>query len=71
MNDEIKKEFASLCWGLTKVDDKWDFFWRILEKEGDKYTIFKTKMSNLIILLNNNDTDILNKDIENEIWDMI
>ena len=71
MNDELKKEFASFCWGLTKVGDKWVFFWKLLEKRGDKYDIFKKKMSNLLILLNNNDTDILNKDIENEIWDII
>jgi len=71
MNDELKKEFTSFCWGLTKVDNEWEYFWKLLEKDGDKYDIFKNKMSNLIILLNKNDVDILNKDIENEIWDII
>lgn len=69
--NNIKKEFASFCWGLTKVNDKWEFFWKLLDKDGEKYDIFKKKISNLIILLNKNEKDILNKDIENEIWDII
>lgn len=56
---------------LKQKHGEWEYFWKLLEKDGDKYDIFKNKMSNLIILLNKNDVDILNKDIENEIWDII
>lgn len=35
--DDLKKEFSSFCCGLTKVDNKWYFFWELLEKDGEKY----------------------------------
>ena len=68
---ELRKEFSSFCWGLTKVGDKWEFFWELFEKDDDKYINFKNKMNNLLILLNEDDSIILNKDIEDEIYDMI
>jgi len=68
---ELKKEFASLCWGLTKVNNKWEYYWHLLEKDEPQYIIYKDKMNNLLNLLNENDQELLNKDIENEIWDLI
>jgi len=68
---DLKKEFVTFCWGLTKVGDKWEYYWELLEKEGEQYILFKNKMNNLLKLLNENDTLILDKDIENEIWDII
>ena len=40
------------------------------EKE-DKYIIYKNKMKKLLSLLNENEKSLLEKDIENEIWDLI
>jgi hypothetical protein len=70
-NDNLKNEFASYCYGLSKVNDKWYFFWELLEKEGEKYILFKNKMLNLLNMLNENDTNLLDMDIENEIWYII
>lgn len=70
-DDNLKNEFASYCYGLSKVNDKWYFFWELLEKEGEKYILFKNKMLNLLKMLNENDTNLLDMDIENEIWYII
>ncbi len=71
MNNELRKEFATFCWGLTKVGVNWVYYWELLEKDGDKYILFKNKMKNLLNLLNKNESLIINKDIESEIWDII
>ncbi|NBV29163.1 hypothetical protein EBS02_09150 [bacterium] len=71
MTDELKKEFTSLCWGLKKTGEKWEFFWAILDDYPENYQLFKEKISNLLILLNQNEADLLQMDIEDEIWDLI
>jgi hypothetical protein len=69
--DKLKNEFTSYCYGLSKINEKWYFFWELLEKKGDKYIIFKNKMKNLLKMLNENDENLLDKDIEKELWDII
>ena len=70
-NTATKKEFASLCWGLSKVNGKWTYWWKLLEKDNRKNKIFRDKMKKLVDMLNENDTNLLNMDIENEIWDLL
>lgn len=71
MGNEIKNEFASLCWGLKKTQDKWEFFWDILKDYPEYHDLFKTKMTNLLVLLESDEDRILSMDIQNEIWDLI
>ncbi len=69
--EDLKKEFSSLCWGLSKINNKWDFWWKLLEKEDEEYKLLKEKMLKLVNLLNNNDKELLEMDIENEIWNIL
>lgn len=70
-DQELREEFASYCWGLTKEDNQWVFFWELFEKEGDKYVLFKQKMNNLLEKLNQDDTELLKMDIEKDIYDTL
>lgn len=67
---ELREEFASLCWGISKVNNEWHFWWELIEG-NENYNIYKNKMNNLLKLLNENEIDIINRDIEDEIYDMI
>ena len=70
--EDIKNGFASLCWGLSKIDNKWDFWWNLIESvEDENKKIYREKMEKLLEILNNNDKELLEMDIEKEIWNML
>jgi len=71
MNEKIKNRFSELCWGLSKVNGKWIYYWDLLDKKDDNYELFKNKFDSLLYQLNENDSIILEMDIEKEIWNII
>jgi hypothetical protein len=76
--ENIKEKFEKMC-GYINVDEKGLFFPYIVIdlveelnsfKQDSDYPILKQKMDNLIKLVNS-DSSVLDKDISEEIWDMI
>ena len=65
MNEkELKKEFEFYCSnGLVKYDNKWDFYWDILDINENTKNIFKPKFDTLLEKLNNNDKELKNMEI--------
>ena len=72
MKQTIEK-FGFLTYAFTKENDKWFFWWELLEsyKNDEDYNILKEKITNLYDKLNENDKDWLSKDVEKEIYFMI
>lgn len=68
---ELKKEFASYCYGLSKIDNEWTFCWDLFDRSEEKFILHMSKMKNLVNLLNENELSIINLDIETEVWNMI
>ncbi len=68
----IKDKFVEMCQMISGDSGEYVFWWDYMDiYEHEDYVILKSKMENLIKLLNENDTLLLNKDIETEIWEMI
>ena len=74
----IKKQFTELCkmifigangfqFPFDDVDHDDDL---IQIRESVDYPVLKSKMENLIILINK-DNSLINKDVETELWDLI
>jgi len=70
---KTKEKFVNMCHLISNDDGRYDYWWDDLEKYkyDEDFNILKTKMENILIILNENDSSILNKDIEDEIWDLI
>lgn len=68
----IKDKFVEMCYVVSKDIGEYTFWWDYMERfNGDKdYSILKNKMENLLSLLNKDET-ILEKDIQNELWEII
>lgn len=76
---DIKQDFVKMC-GMIFVNSKGSlsFPFESIEHdptydylvEGENYSVLKSKMSNLIEMINK-DASILEKDIETEIWDIL
>jgi hypothetical protein len=68
---DVKNKFVDMCIYISNDDGgDYDFWWDYLDNNDENYEILKTKMINLLKLINEN-KDILKMDIENEIWDLI
>lgn len=69
-----KEKFTDLCYLISNDTGKhYDFWWNYLEiyeNESD-YNILKSKITNFVNHLNENDKDWVSKDIELEIYDMV
>ena len=39
---DMKKEFTTFCWGISKINDEWTFWWELLGKK--KINILFTKI---------------------------
>lgn len=74
----IKKDFLYLCSLIYISSNGFKFPFEDIEHDDDftsiresaNYPILKSKMENLIILLNK-DQSLIEKDIENEVWNLI
>jgi len=64
-------KFATICYSISKTD-KWVYWTELLEvyKNDDDYLLIKTKLDNLINILNINE-NILQLDLESDIWNMV
>lgn len=68
----IKDKFVEMCYLISNDNDEYSFWWEYIdESNNEENLILKSKMTNLIKLLNENKEDVLYKDIETEIWEMI
>lgn len=75
---EIKQQFAQLCSMIYISSDGFRFPFEDLEhdddlssiRESSNFSILKSKMQNLINLINK-DNSLINKDVETELWDLI
>lgn len=66
MNEkELKKEFEFYCSnGLVKYDNKWDFYWDVLDINENTKNIFKSKIKLLLEKLNNGDENLINMETD-------
>lgn len=60
----LKDEFLFLCYGLSKIDNEWKFYWGLLDKKDKNYPILKNKFTNLLEKLNNDDSELINMELE-------
>lgn len=75
---EIKQEFNQLCQMIYISSNGFAFPFEDVEHDGDlsgirqspNYPILKEKMQNLLNLINSN-AYLIERDIENELWDLI
>lgn len=75
---DIKQQFVNLCPLIYISSNGFQFPFDDIEhdddlnhiKESVDYPILKSKMKNLLVLLNK-DNSLINKDVENELWDLI
>lgn len=76
---DIKQDFVEMC-GMIFIDSKGSFSFPFESIEHDPtydhiveneyYDTLKSKMSSLIDMVNN-DSSVIEKDIESEIWDIL
>lgn len=69
MNEkELKKEFEFYCSNLVKYNNKWKFYWDVLDINENTKNIFKPKFEILLEKLNNDDKKLMNMET-GEIYD--
>ena len=74
----IKQQFTELCKMIFIGSNGFQFPFDDVDHDDDliqiresvDYPVLKSKMENLIILINK-DNSLLNKDVETELWDLI
>ncbi len=74
----IKQQFTQLCQMIYISSNGFQFPFEDVEHDNDlseiresiDYPVLKSKMENLIILINK-DNSLINKDVETELWDLI
>jgi hypothetical protein len=74
----IKQQFTQLCQMIYINSNGFQFPFDDIDHDDDliqiresiDYPVLKSKMENLIILINK-DNSLLNKDVETELWDLI
>lgn len=67
----IKDKFVEMCYLISSDNGEYGFWWDYMDSKDIDYKILNEKMKNLIKLLNDDDKFLLDKDIENEIWEII
>lgn len=68
-----KEKFTDICYNISNDNGKYDVWWeylKIYENDND-YQVLKNKITNFINKLNEDDSKWLNKDVENEIFEMM
>ena len=74
----IKQQFTELCKMIFIGSNGFQFTFDDVDHDDDliqiresvDYPVLKSKMENLIILINK-DNSLINKDVETELWDLI
>lgn len=68
----IKDKFVEMCQLISKDNGEYDFWWGYMDRfnEDEDFLILESKMKNFLSLLNENE-DVIKKDIETEVWEMI
>ena len=74
----IKQQFTELCKMIFIGSNGFQFPFDDVDHDDDlikiresvDYPVLKSKMENLIILINK-DNSLINKDVETELWDLI
>lgn len=74
----IKQQFTQLCQMIYISSNGFQFPFENIDHDDDliqiresaDYPVLKSKMENLIILINK-DNSLINKDVETELWDLI
>ena len=74
----IKQQFTELCKMIFIGSNGFQFPFDDIDHDDDliqiresvDYPVLKSKMENLIILINK-DNSLINKDVETELWDLI
>lgn len=72
MNKTIDK-FCILCYTFDKSENGWEYWGDLLEsyKDDEDYNILKSKMDKTLELLNIKEDDIINLDVEKELYHMV
>ena len=71
-NLELKKEFEFCCSALVKYEfnNKWDFYWDVLDVNENTRDFFKPKFEKFLEMLNENDSEIINMETD-DIFNML
>jgi len=68
-----KDKYCVICHTINKTDNGWNYWNKLLEsyKDDSDYKLLKEKLDKTIKLLNDNESDIINMDVEKELWEII
>jgi hypothetical protein len=72
MNRTIDK-FCIICYTFNKTEKGWEYWNELLEshKYDEDYDILKYKIDKTLKILNENEIEIIDLDVENELYDRL